>query len=79
MNKRKKQFNTTLQQMGQTLGLTDNDIDRAKRTARSILGMTIAATLVLIIGKIALSQLDTVGLYYIGVSIKDFSLLSRFF
>ena len=68
-----------LQNMGQTLGLTHNDIYRAKRTARSILGVTIAATLAIIIGKIALSQLDSVGLYYIGVSIKDFSLLSRFF
>jgi hypothetical protein len=25
------------------------------------------------------SQLDAVGLYYTGVSIKDFGLLSRFF
>jgi len=68
-----------LRNMGQTLGLTHTDIDRAKRTARSILGVTIAATLAIIIGKIALSQLDSVGLYYIGVSIKDFNLLSRFF
>lgn len=65
--------------MGQTLGLTDNDITNAKRTARSMLGITLAAIVVIIIGKIITSQLDAVGLYYTGVSIKDFGLLSRFF
>ena len=65
--------------MGHTLGLSDSDIHNAKRTARSMLGITIAAAVVILIGKIATSQLDTVGLYYTGVSIKDFGLLSRFF
>jgi uncharacterized protein YbcC (UPF0753/DUF2309 family) len=79
MNKSKKHLTTTLQHMGHTLGLTDSDIASAKRTARSMLGVTIAAAVVILIGKIATSQLDAVGLYYIGVSIKDFGLLSRFF
>lgn len=79
MNTKKQHITTTLQQMGQTLGLTDNDITNAKRTARSMLGVTLAAIVVIIIGKIITSQLDAVGLYYTGVSIKDFGLLSRFF
>jgi uncharacterized protein YbcC (UPF0753/DUF2309 family) len=79
MNKRNKHLTTTLQHMGQTLGLTDNDIASAKRTACSMLGITIAAAVVILIGKIVTSQLDAVGLYYTGVSIKDFGLLSRFF
>jgi uncharacterized protein YbcC (UPF0753/DUF2309 family) len=79
MNIKKQHITTTLQQMGQTLGLTDNDITNAKRTARSMLGITLAAIVVIIIGKIITSQLDAVGLYYTGVSIKDFGLLSRFF
>jgi uncharacterized protein YbcC (UPF0753/DUF2309 family) len=79
MNTKKQHITTTLQQMGQTLGLTDNDITNAKRTARSMLGITLAAIVVIIIGKIITSQLDAVGLYYTGVSIKDFGLLSRFF
>ena len=77
--KRKKHLTTTLQHMGQTLGLSDRDIINAKRTARSMLSITIAAAVVIIIGKIVTSQLDAVGLYYTGVSIKDFGLLSRFF
>jgi hypothetical protein len=79
MNKRKKQLNTALHHMGQTLGLTDSDIASAKRTAGSLLGITIAAAIVILIGKIVTTQLDAVGLYYTGVSIKDFGLLSRFF
>ncbi len=77
--KRNPHLTTTLQHMGQTLGLSDRDIINAKRTARSMLGITIAAAVVIIIGKIVTSQLDAVGLYYTGVSIKDFGLLNRFF
>lgn len=79
MNKRKKHLNATLQRMGQTLGLDDSDIASAKRTARSMLGIAIAAAVVILIGKIATTQLDAVGQYYTGVCIKDFGLLSRFF
>jgi hypothetical protein len=79
MNKRNKHLTTTLQHMGQTLGLTDSDITNAKRTARSMLGIMIAAAVVIFIGKIVTSQLDAIGQYYTGISIKDFGLLSRFF
>jgi hypothetical protein len=78
MNTRKN-INTKLQELGQTLNLNDSDITNAKRTARSMLGMAIAAAIIILIGKIAITQLDAVGLYYTGVSIKDFGLLSRFF
>jgi hypothetical protein len=44
-----------------------------------MLGITIAAAVVILIGKIVTSQLDAVGSYYTGVCIKDFGLLSRFF
>jgi hypothetical protein len=79
MNKQKKHLHTTLQHMGQTLGLTDIDIANAKRTTRSMLAIAIGAAIVILIGKITTTQLDAIGLYYTGVSIKDFGLLSRFF
>jgi hypothetical protein len=79
MNKRNNHLTTTLQSMGHRLGLTDNDIDNARRTTRSMLGIAIASAVVILIGKIMTSQLDASGLYYTGVSIKDFGLLSRFF
>ncbi|MBN1859823.1 MAG: hypothetical protein JW840_00020 [Candidatus Thermoplasmatota archaeon] len=79
MNKEKKQLTTTLQKMGQTLEMTDADIAQATKTARSMIGMAIAAAIMLFIGKIVSTQLDAIGLYYVGVSISDFGLLSRFF
>jgi hypothetical protein len=79
MSKRKKHLNTTLQHMGQTLGLDDSDIANAKRTAISMLSIAIAATIAILIGRITTTQLDAVGQYYTGVCIKDFGLLSRFF
>jgi hypothetical protein len=79
MNTRKKTINTTLQELGHTLGLNDNDIINAKRTAKSILSIAIAASIIVIIGKITITQLDAIGNYYTGVSIRDFGLLSRFF
>ncbi|HVQ01289.1 MAG TPA: hypothetical protein VMT57_07225 [Candidatus Thermoplasmatota archaeon] len=79
MNTRKKHLDTTLHHMGHTLGLDDTEIANAKRTALSMLGIAVAAAVVIVIGKIATSQLDAVGQYYTGVCIKDFGLLSRFF
>jgi hypothetical protein len=79
MNTRKKHLNATLHQMGHKLGLDDSDIASAKRTAVSMLGIAITTAVVIIIGKIATTQLDAVGQYYTGVCIKDFGLFSRFF
>ena len=79
MNQKKKQLTTTLQKIGQKLEMTDQDVALATKTARSMIGMTIAAAIVLLIGKIITTQLDAIGLYYVGVSISDFGLLSRFF
>ncbi|MBN1280571.1 MAG: hypothetical protein JXA00_02880 [Candidatus Thermoplasmatota archaeon] len=79
MKGKSKHLQTKLHDLGHTLGLNDTDIANAKQTACSMLSVALAATLVIIIGKFATTQLDAVGLYYTGVSIKDFGLLSRFF
>lgn len=71
--------NVKLQELGTTLGLDQNDINKAKKTTRSILTMFIIAGILTLIGKIITSQLDAVGLYYVGVSIRDFGILTRFF
>ena len=75
---KKKKINIKLQQLGQTLGLKDDEIASAKRTARNMLSMALAAAIVMLIGRIAAKQLDSIGMFYTGVSIKDFGLLSRF-
>ena len=79
MNERKQKIETKLHELGHTLGLENREIDRAKITMKSMLGIAIAAAIVVIIGKFVVTQLDTVGLYYTAVSIKDFGLFSRFF
>jgi hypothetical protein len=76
---KRKKINNKLQQLGQTLGLNDNEISSAKRTATNMLTIAIAAAIVMLIGRIALKQLDAIGMFYTGVSIKDFGLLSRLY
>ena len=76
---KRNKINSKLQQLGQTLGLNDDEISSAKRTATNMLSIAIAAAIVMLIGKIALKQLDSIGMFYTEVSIKDFGLLSRFY
>lgn len=73
------EIGTKLQELGETIGLEPNDIQRAKRTMRSMLSMLVITGIVALLGKIITSQLDPSGLYYLVVSIKDFGMLSRFF
>jgi len=75
----RRNMNATLHELGQTLGLDDSDIARAKRTTKSMMSMAIVAVIVMFIGRVVTTQLDASGLYYIGVSIKDFGWFSRFF
>jgi len=75
----RRKMNPMLHELGHTLGLNDTDITRAKQTTKSMLGMAIISAVVILIGRIVSSQLDATGLYYVGVSIRDFGFFSRFF
>jgi len=66
-----------LYELGKTVGLETSEIDKAKRTTRTIVSICIVAGIFALIG-IFTSRLDAVGLWYVGVSIKDFGLLSNF-
>ena len=79
MNRKKKKINKKLKKLGQTIGLDESDIARAKINMRSVLSVAIASSFIMLIGMFVITQLDAIGLYYTGVSIKDFSLFSRFF
>lgn len=76
---KQKRINNKLQELGYSIGLDDSEIKRAKNTFVSIMGITIAAAIVIFIGRFAVTQLDALGLYYTAVSIKDFGILGRFF
>ena len=74
MKRRKKKINTKLLEFGKILGLEENEVMRAKRTARNIATMIIVASIFILLGH-RMMQSGPVGLYYTGVSIKDFQML----
>lgn len=76
---KQKRINRKLQELGYSIGLNDSDINRAKNTFTSMLGIAIAAAVVIFIGRFTVTRLEALGLYYTAVSIKDFGLLNRFF
>jgi len=79
MNREKKKISAKIQKLGKTLGLDDSDIARAKINIRSTFCVAVLSAAVILIGMFAITQLNAVGLYYIGVSVRDFSLFGRFF
>jgi len=78
MRRGKAKINAKLYELGTAIGLEESDIFRAKRTAKTIVSMGIIAV---IFGLITLfsPRLDSVGLWDVPPSIKDFSFLNNFF
>ena len=75
---RRKNINSKLYDLGRNVGLKKVEVDNAKKTLKTIVSICIIAGLFGLIGYFS-SRLDAVGLWYIGVSIKDFGILSNFF
>jgi len=78
MKKNRIEIKEKLYKLGRTVGLEANEINYAKVTIKSRI---FTLTIVIIFSLIGLfsSRLETVGLWYTVVSIKDFGLLSSFF
>ena len=76
--KRKHKTKTKLYEFGKTIGLEENEIDNAKRMARTVVSMCIIAGIFALVG-IFSTRLEAVGMWYGGVSIKDFYLFSGYF
>jgi len=74
MNKKISKINTKLTNLGQTLGLDKTDILKARRTTRNIISMALLTGIFLLLGHIIMPG-GPAGLYYTGVSIKDFKIL----
>ena len=71
-------INAKLYELGNKVGLEASEINSAKKTVFTVIGMCIVAGTFALVGMYS-SNLEAVGLLYTGVSIKDFSLFSRFF
>jgi hypothetical protein len=74
MNARTKKINTKLTKLGQTLGLDKTDTLRAKRTTKNIVTLALFTGAFMLLGHLMMPS-GPVGLYYTGVSTKDFQIL----
>jgi len=77
MKKDKARIRSKIYNLGSNIGLEVNEIDNAKKTARTAIAFCVIAGIFAIIGLFS-SRLEAVGLWYVGASIKDFGMLSNF-
>ena len=77
MKKNRTEIRSKLYDLGQNIGLEKTEVDNAKRTAKTIISLCVITGIFALIG-IFTSRLDAVGLWYAGVSIKDFGMLNNF-
>jgi len=74
MNIKTKKIDTKLTKLGQTLGLDKADTLRAKRTTKNIVTLALFTGAFMLLGHFMMPG-GPAGLYYTGVSIKDFQIL----
>ena len=74
MNTRTKEIDTKLTKLGQTLGLDKTDTLRAKRTTKNMVILALFTGAFMLLGHLMMPG-GPAGLYYTGVSIKDFQIL----
>jgi hypothetical protein len=72
--KKTRELDTKLQEFGNTLGLKETDVIRAKRTAKNIIAMALLTAALAVFGQIMMPGGPS-GLYYTGISAKDFQIL----
>ena len=77
MKNNRTEIRSKLYDLGHNIGLNHSEVDNAKKTAKTIIGICVIAGIFALIG-IFTSRLDAVGLWYSGVSIKDFGMLNNF-
>jgi hypothetical protein len=78
MNRYTRKTKEKLYDFGKTIGLEASEIDQAKRTAKTVIGICVVAGILALVG-IFSSRLEAVGQWYAAASIKDFNLFGRFF
>jgi len=79
MNPKKEKMNEKLKQLGQKLGMNEMETLKSKKTLKTIISVCLVASAIAFIGIFMATRLDPAGLYYMPPSIKDFSLLGRWF
>ena len=74
MNTKNQKINTKLAQLGQPLGLCETDIKKARKTVKNMMTLALLTGMFILLGHI-ITPGGPVGLYYAGVSVKDFQIL----
>jgi hypothetical protein len=74
MNNRTKKVNIRLIQLGKNLGISQTEAVKAKRTIINITTLALLTGTILLLGQFIMTG-GPAGLYYTGVSIKDFKIL----
>ena len=72
--KKRRELDAKLREFGNTLGLEETDVTRAKRTAKNVITMALLTAAFAVFGQIMMPGGPS-GLYYTGASIKDFQIL----
>lgn len=73
------QIREKLYELGKLVGLEEREIDQSKRTAKNVIKTFIIIGIIALIGIFTISRFESLGLWYITPSIKDFSFFSRLF
>jgi hypothetical protein len=68
-----------LYEFGKLVGLEQTEIEKSKRTTTNIIKNFIIICAVAMIGIFTITRFESIGLWYITPSIKDFGFFSRFF
>jgi len=74
MNEKKKKIDAKLKKLGSLLGLDGTETLQAKRTMKNVITMALFAGVFMLLGSIMMPG-GPAGLYYTGISIKDFRML----
>ena len=78
MKRNTEKVRTQLYRLGKTVGQEKSEIDRAKKTVMSKVPLGVIAGVFAFIGFFS-SRLESIGLWYVAASIRDFGLFNNFF
>jgi len=79
LQKKNKKINTRLGEIGKILNMSSSDVVKSKRTIRNMICVCIATGVISIIGFFLVTRQDSIGLWYISPSLKDFNFFRGLF
>jgi len=72
--KERRKLDAKLREFGHVLGLEETDVMLAKRTTKNVIAMALLTMAFVVFGQIMMPGGPS-GLYYAGISAKDFQIL----